>query len=70
MRVPQVDPSVDPDLARTSLGIQHAAETLEATLIHDDRKPALHEDVDALGPAARPWLAAFFDPTRRGGGMD
>jgi hypothetical protein len=48
MRVLQesVTTSADPELARTLLGIQHAAYALEATLIDDDRIPALHEHVE------------------------
>jgi GNAT superfamily N-acetyltransferase len=61
MRVLQVAPSADPELARTLIGIQHAAYALEATLIDDDRIPALHEDVDDLRSAALLWLAAFVD---------
>ena len=48
-------------LARTLLGIQHAAYALEATLIDDDRRPALHEHVEELRSAALLWLAAFVD---------
>ena len=61
MRVRRVAPSTDHDLARTLLGIQHAAYALEATLIDDDRIPALHEDVDDLVSARLLWLAAFID---------
>ena len=61
MRVLQGAPSADPELARTLLGIQHAAYALEATLIDDDRIPALHEDVEDFRSAALLWLAAFVD---------
>jgi len=61
MRVLQVAPSADPELARTLLGIQRAAYALEATLIDDDRIPVLHEDVGDLQSAGLLWLAAFVD---------
>src|SRR4029078_4984885 len=61
MRVRRVAPSTDHDLARTLLGIQHAAYALAATLIDDDLIPALHENVDDLVSARLLWLAAFID---------
>src|SRR4029077_195151 len=61
MRVLQVDPSADPELARTLLGIQHAAYAVEAALIDDGRIPALHEDMEDLRSAALLWLAAIVD---------
>ena len=57
----QVAPSADPELARILLGIQCAAYALEATLIDDDRIPALHEDVEYLRSAELLWVAAFVD---------
>ena len=41
--------------------IQHAAYALEATLIDDDRIPALHEDIDDLRSAPLLWLAPSVD---------
>ena len=61
VRVLQVAPSADPELARILLGIQCAAYALEATLIDDDRIPALHEDVEYLRSAELLWVAAFVD---------
>ncbi len=61
MRILQVVPGSDPELARTLLEIQHAAYALEASLILDDRIPALHEDVDDLRSAQLLWLAALVD---------
>lgn len=61
MRIRQVNPNTEQELARALLGIQHAAYALEAALIDDDRIPALHEDVDDLLAADLLWLAAFID---------
>ncbi len=61
MRVLQVTPCANPELARTLLKIQRAAYALEATLIDDDRIPALHEDVEDLRSAPLLWLAAYID---------
>ena len=61
MRIRQVNPNTEQELARALLGIQHAAYALEAALIDDDRIPALHEDVDDLLAANLLWLAAFID---------
>ncbi len=61
MNVSQVIPRDDPELARTLLGIQRAAYAREATLIDDDRIPALHEDLEDLRSAALRWLAAWVD---------
>lgn len=60
LRILQVVPAADPELARTLLEIQHAAYAVEATLILDDRIPALHEDVEYLRCAPL-LLAAFAD---------
>lgn len=59
MRIVQVTPSEDMELARALLTIQHAAYALEATLIDDDRIPALHENLEDLQAAALLWLVAF-----------
>ncbi len=67
MHVLQVDPSADPELARTLLGIQHAAYAVEAGLIDDARIPALHEDVEDLLSAALLWLVATIDNQLVGG---
>ncbi len=61
MRVLQVAPCANPELARTLLEIQQAAYALEATLIDDDRIPALHEDAEDLRSAPLLWLAASID---------
>jgi len=54
-------PHANPELARTVPKIQHAAYALEATLIDDDRIPALHEDIDDLRSAPLLWLAPSVD---------
>jgi hypothetical protein len=56
-----MDPNADPELARTLLGIQHAAYAVESDLIDDARIPALHEDVEDLGQPRLLWLAATID---------
>lgn len=61
MRVLQVTPWSDLELARTLLGIQSQAYALEASLIQDDRIPALHEDLGELCSAELLWLAVFID---------
>ncbi len=61
MRVLQVAPCANPQLARSLLKIQQAAYALEATLIDDDRIPALQEDVEDLRSAPLLWLAASID---------
>lgn len=60
VRIVQVRPGAELELARKLLEIQHAAYAVEATLIGDARIPALYEDVDALRSAPLLWLAAFI----------
>ena len=45
MHIKAIRPSEDEDLADGLLAIQRAAYRVEASLIGDDRIPALHEDV-------------------------
>ena len=46
------------------LAIQRAAYRVEASLIGDDRIPALHEEVEELRAARLSWLGAFDDGRR------
>lgn len=59
MHITTIDPSVDRDLADRLLAVQRAAYLVEATLIGDDRIPALHEDVGELCAASLTWLGAY-----------
>ena len=54
-----IRPSEDEDLADGLLAIQRAAYRVEASLIGDDRIPALHEDVTDLRTAPLNWLGAY-----------
>ena len=54
-----IRPSEDEDLAEGLLAIQRAAYRVEASLIGDDRIPALHEDVTDLRTAPLNWLGAY-----------
>jgi ribosomal protein S18 acetylase RimI-like enzyme len=57
----EVEPAADGDLAHALLLIQHAAYTVEAALLDDDRIPPLHEHVDELRKAPLRWLGAFVE---------
>lgn len=59
MRIVLVEPSGDRELAERLLAIQHAAYRVEASVIGDDRIPALHEDLAALRAAPLGWLGAY-----------
>lgn len=59
MHITAIDPSEDGELADQLLTIQRAAYLVEATLIGDDRIPALHEDVGELCAAPLTWLGAY-----------
>lgn len=59
VHITTIDPSEDSDLANRLLAIQRAAYLVEATLIDDDRIPALHEDVRDLCAASLQWLGAY-----------
>ena len=52
-------PAGDGQLAARLLGVQRVAYAVEATLIRDDRIPALHESLQELRQASLLWLAAF-----------
>lgn len=59
-----IDPAEDGDFVETLLAVQRAAYQVEASLIDDDRIPALHEDVVELRAAPLRWLGAFDDDGR------
>jgi ribosomal protein S18 acetylase RimI-like enzyme len=59
MELRDVTPAADRELARALLRVQHAAYSVEAALIGDDRIPPLRENVDDVQSAALLWLAAF-----------
>ncbi len=61
MLLRELEPASDADLARALLAIQHAAYAVEASLIHDNRIPPLHEDIHDLCSASLHWLGAFVD---------
>jgi ribosomal protein S18 acetylase RimI-like enzyme len=54
-------PAADAELARALWRVQRAAYAVEATLIQDDRIPALHEDLHDLRQAPLRWLVAVID---------
>lgn len=64
MHITTIEPSEDGDLAGRLLAIQRAAYRVEASLIGDDRIPALHEEVEELRAARLSWLGAFDDGRR------
>lgn len=59
MLIRGLQPASDGDLARALLLVQHAAYSVEAALIQDDRIPPLHEKLDELRGAPLLWLGAF-----------
>ena len=59
MHIRTVEPSQDADLANRLLVVQRAAYEVEASVIGDDRIPALHEQVEELRAAPLSWLGAF-----------
>ena len=61
-----VIPATDTELACVLLRVQRAAYAVEAALIHDDRIPPLHEDLDDLQQACLRWLVAVIDEQVRG----
>lgn len=64
MHVTTIEPSEDGDFAGRLLAVQRAAYRVEASLIGDDRIPALHEEVEELRAAPLSWLGAFDDGRR------
>jgi len=59
MRIEKIRPGADLELAARLLAVQQAAYKVEATLIGDDRIPALHEGVGDVQLAPVNWLAAY-----------
>lgn len=64
VHIATVEPCKDVDLAKRLLAVQRAAYQVEASVIGDDRIPALHEDVEELCAAPLSWLGAFDDDGR------
>jgi GNAT superfamily N-acetyltransferase len=61
MELRDISPAADSVLAAALLQLQHAAYAVEATLIQDERIPALHENLDDVRRAPLLWLGAFRD---------
>lgn len=59
IRLEEVTPRRDIQIATRLVSIQRAAYAIEAELIGDDRIPQLREDIDGLRAAGLRWLAAI-----------